>query len=191
MQNVLVLSQKGGVGKSTLADEIAFALERAGMPFAFYATDEQGDALHETTEPEGAAIAIIDTPGALADDTPDMIADADVVVIPTRASGRDMTALDRTRDMVATTAPTVPVLIVLNGWNRWTNARQFREWLEDSLRPTEAVAVLSQSEVIPRAEAAGVSVAAFAPHSRAAVDLAEIVQHVLAALGMEADNGKD
>ena len=189
MKNVLVLSQKGGVGKTTLADELAFAFARDGTPFAFYETDEQGDAIHETTEPSDADVAVIDTPGVLTDDTPDMVRDASAVIIPTRASAHDMPALNRTREMVATYAPGVPVLIVLNGWNRWTNARQYSEWLESDLRPTESVAVLSQSEMVPRAAAAGVSVVAFAPRSRVAQDLAEIELRVRAALGMESADG--
>lgn len=185
MKSILILSQKGGCGKSTLADETAFALERAGTPFAFYSLDEQGDALHEPGGADDAAVAVVDTPGALTDDTPDLIRDADVVVIPTRASGRDMTALNRTRDLVATAAPSVPVLIIVNGWNRWSNARQFREWLDGTLRPTERVEVLSQSDMIPKSEAAGESVVTFAPRSKSAKEMAAVTGTILGLVGLE------
>lgn len=183
MKNILIISQKGGTGKTTIADNLAFALEAAGQPVAFYDTDPQGGALHDTAEPDGAAVAVIDTPGTLTDSTRDMIADAAVVIIPTRASALDMQPLARVRDMVAAEAPAVPVLIVINGWNRWGNARSYREWVEGGLRPTERVAVLSQSEAVPQAAGNGVSVAAWAPKSRPAKDLTAIAETVRGMLG--------
>ena len=35
MKTVLVCNQKGGVGKTLIADELAFALERDGIPYNF------------------------------------------------------------------------------------------------------------------------------------------------------------
>lgn len=97
MKNVLALSQKGGVGKTTIADNLAFMLEADGNAVTFYDLDPQGGALHDTTETPEAAFAVIDTPGAITEDTQDMIADADLIVIPTRASALDMPPLERTR----------------------------------------------------------------------------------------------
>lgn len=39
MFTILFLNQKGGVGKTTLADELAFALERRGSTVAFVSTE--------------------------------------------------------------------------------------------------------------------------------------------------------
>ena len=35
MYTILMLNQKGGVGKTTIADELSFALERRGKTVAF------------------------------------------------------------------------------------------------------------------------------------------------------------
>ena len=43
MKTILVCNQKGGVGKSLCADEIAFSFERSGIPVSFYDLDTQGD----------------------------------------------------------------------------------------------------------------------------------------------------
>ena len=178
MKYILILSQKGGVGKTTLADNLAFMLEAEGKIVDFYDMDPQDSALHETVEHGCADFAVLDTPGTLTEDTKEMIRDASVVVIPTRASALDMQPLERIRALVAQLSPNVPVLLVLNGYNRWTNARDFREWLEENLRSTETVAVLSQSEKIPQACIEGKSVVSYAPHSRPAEEMRGILQKI-------------
>lgn len=42
MKTILVCNQKGGVGKSLCADELAFSFERTGTPVSFYDLDAQG-----------------------------------------------------------------------------------------------------------------------------------------------------
>lgn len=184
MKKVLLLSQKGGTGKTTLADNLAFAFEADGIPTAFYDTDPQGGAVHETNTPDGAQIAIIDTPGTLTDDTRDMIADADVIVLPTRASRLDIPALTRTRELIEDVAPHTPVIIVINGYNRWSNAKGYQKWLATTLKDRERVIVLSQSEAIPQAAFNGISVQKHAPRSTPAAQLRDIVQTVKNMLGM-------
>ena len=63
MKTILVCNQKGGVGKSLVADEIAFSFERSGIPVSFYDLDTQGGTLHKTHEADGAQVAVVDTPG--------------------------------------------------------------------------------------------------------------------------------
>lgn len=84
MKTILVCNQKGGVGKSLVADEIAFSFERSGIPVSFYDLDTQGGTLHETHEADAAQVAVVDTPGALQEGLADWLKEADVVVIPTR-----------------------------------------------------------------------------------------------------------
>ena len=58
MKTILVCNQKGGVGKSLVADEIAFSFERSGIPVSFYDLDAQGGTLHRTREADGAQVAL-------------------------------------------------------------------------------------------------------------------------------------
>ena len=39
MKTILVVNQKGGTGKTTICDELAFACERAGIVYDFYDLD--------------------------------------------------------------------------------------------------------------------------------------------------------
>ena len=148
MYNIVILSRKGGTGKTTLADELAFSLERTSTPFCFYDLDPQHDALHDGHEDETAEIAIVDTPGFFMDDIEDTIQKADLLVIPTRAARSDQKELQELRGMISQIAPNTPVIIVQNAWNRFRLCRQFAEWLENDLREVEQVTTVNQSEII-------------------------------------------
>lgn len=142
MKKVLVCNQKGGVGKSLIADELAFSFERSGIPLAFLDLDAQGGTIHRTDPNENAQVAVIDTPGALQPQLKDWLADADVIVIPTRTTSRDIEPLMRMRQAVQAGArPGVPVVYVLNGWNRWRVSFDFLEWFRGQCPDLQAAAV--------------------------------------------------
>ena len=129
MKTILVCNQKGGVGKSLVADEIAFSFERSGIPVSFYDLDTQGGTLHETHEADGAQVAVVDTPGALQEGLADWLKEADVVVIPTRTTSRDIEPLMRMRKAVFKNGR-AKIVYVMNGWNRFKASRDFMEWFE-------------------------------------------------------------
>lgn len=61
MKNILIINRKGGVGKTLVADELAFALEAKNVPYCFYDLDGQGGTLHEPVEMDNADISITQT----------------------------------------------------------------------------------------------------------------------------------
>lgn len=126
MKTILVCNQKGGVGKSLVADEIAFSFERSGIPVSFYDLDAQGGTLHQTNEVKDAQVAVVDTPGALQEALADWLAEADVVVIPTRTTSRDIEPLIRMRKAVFKHGK-ARIVYVMNGWNRFKASRDFME----------------------------------------------------------------
>lgn len=65
IKKILIVNQKGGIGKSMVSDEIAFHFERLGVPTAFLDLDSQGGTVHKMDRNPNAAVAVIDTPGAL------------------------------------------------------------------------------------------------------------------------------
>ena len=50
MKNILICNQKGGVGKSLIADELAFSFERSQIPLSFFDLDRQGGTIHQTAQ---------------------------------------------------------------------------------------------------------------------------------------------
>ena len=138
MKTIVVASQKGGSGKTTLAAHLAVTIERGGGgPAVLFDLDPQAtlsgwwnqrqaqtpacasaasldalpDKLAELAD-AGFAWAVIDTPPAIGATNRLAIAVADLVVIPTRASPHDLNALGSTLEIVH--AESKPFVFVLN-----------------------------------------------------------------------------
>jgi chromosome partitioning protein len=125
MYVIVLASQKGGAGKTTLAAHLAVAAEAAGDgPAILIDTDPQGSLsswwnerqaedpkLAPTTIAElpeklellglaGYRVAVIDTPPAITDAIEAVLVSADLVVIPTRPSPHDLRAVGSTVSLV-------------------------------------------------------------------------------------------
>lgn len=121
MKIIVLASQKGGAGKTTLAAHLAVAAERSGAgPCVLLDTDPQAslsdwwngraaEAPHfapatlkelpaklEALAQAGYAHAVIDTPPAITEAIRAVVALADLVLIPARPSPHDLRAVGRT-----------------------------------------------------------------------------------------------
>jgi chromosome partitioning protein len=136
--HVLVLaSQKGGSGKTTLSGHLAVEAQSAGVgPVALIDTDPQGSLSHwwnarAAQEPlfvkvglldlgealkrlrdAGVRLAVIDTPPAITESIAHVIGHGDLVILPTRPSPHDLRAVGATVDIAERFAK--PVLFVIN-----------------------------------------------------------------------------
>ncbi len=124
MRTVVLASQKGGSGKTTIAAHLAVALERAGQgPAVLIDTDPQGSlarwwnkrdapspAFADATvrqlpeklaalKADGFAWCVVDTPPADSEQNAKVIAEADLILIPTRPSPHDLDALGATLEL--------------------------------------------------------------------------------------------
>ncbi len=138
MRVIAVCSQKGGAGKTTIAAHLAVYAGLAGHgPAVLIDTDPQGSlgewwrarhadapALAKVALDDlaanlaelrsyGTAIAVIDTPPALTGSIEQVIAVADLVVIPARPSPHDLRAVGATVEMARRAGK--PFLFVVNG----------------------------------------------------------------------------
>lgn len=138
MRIIALVSQKGGVGKTTLAGHLAVEAEKAGAgPVALLDTDPQGSLAAwwnaRTAETplfasaeivnlrqqltalagEGINLVIIDTPPAITENIRAVVQAADLVVIPTRPSPHDLRAVGATVDLVESARK--PMVFVVNG----------------------------------------------------------------------------
>ncbi len=137
--HVLVLaSQKGGSGKTTLSGHLAVEADAAGIgPVALIDTDPQGSLSHwwnarESSSPHfakvgllelgealeqlrrsGIKLAVIDTPPAITASISQVVAHADLVVVPTRPSPHDLRAVGATVDIAERHGK--PLIFIVNG----------------------------------------------------------------------------
>ena len=138
LYTIVCASQKGGSGKTTLSGHLAVEASLAGAgPVALIDTDPQGSLaawwnVRKTEEPRfvragmddlgaalahldkmGVRLAVIDTPPAITDSISQVVAHADVVVVPTRPSPHDLRAVGATVDIAERHGK--PVIFVING----------------------------------------------------------------------------
>jgi chromosome partitioning protein len=140
LYTVVIASQKGGSGKTTLSGHLAVEACRAGVgPVSLIDTDPQGslaqwwnarvaeephfvktggfdlkDTLAEL-EQAGFRIAIIDTPPAITQFISQVVAHADLVIVPTRPSPHDLRAVGVTVDIAERHGK--PLIFVVNAAN--------------------------------------------------------------------------
>ncbi|MQP68192.1 AAA family ATPase [Niveispirillum sp. SYP-B3756] len=117
---VVVVNQKGGVGKTTLCAHLGVAAQASGLQVALVDCDPQGSlaAWYNNRQAEtpimaaatvatlkddiarlrshGADLIIIDTPAAITDSVSKIIDLADLVILPVKPSPHDIRALSRT-----------------------------------------------------------------------------------------------
>lgn len=140
MHTIVIASQKGGSGKTTLSGHLAVEACRAGVgPVSLIDTDPQGslaqwwnartaeephfvktgsfdlkDTLAEL-ERAGFRIAVIDTPPAITQSISQVVAHADLVIVPTRPSPHDLRAVGVTVDIAERHRK--PLIFVINAAN--------------------------------------------------------------------------
>jgi len=125
MRTIVVASQKGGVGKTTIAGHLGvMAAQSGGGPVALIDTDPQGSLASWWNERKdeaplfaqveisklaehlkalakaGVKLAVIDTPPAVTQMIRQVLRCADLVLIPTRPSPHDLRAVGSTVDLV-------------------------------------------------------------------------------------------
>lgn len=157
MKTVLVCNQKGGVGKTLIADELAFALERDKIAYNFYDLDGQGSSIHETHEDPKAEISIVDTAGSLQNDLLKWIEEADFIIVPTMMSNRDVKPLQRMIEILTPYKGKKALLFVFNRWNRFNISKDFIAWF-NTMYPDLKTTCLSDTTAFNQAGACGVSI---------------------------------
>ena len=137
MFTIAVVNQKGGSGKSTIAECLAVASHEAGRPSAILDLDPQGTAYawskrREVANPPvlsvtaanyrdqwealreaGADLVILDTPARLQDTVLNAAAIADLVIVPAKTTVKDLERIESSVDL-ATTRGRKPVVVVFN-----------------------------------------------------------------------------
>ena len=192
MKTLAVISQKGGVGKTTLATALAVAAEANGRPAAVFDLDPQASAAFwkDTREAEtpaviavpparlqhvlkaaagsGCALAVIDAPPFAKDIAFEAAQHADFILIPTRPAVLDVMAMTKTLELVR--HYTKPSSVVLTFCPIQGRVRQ----LGAMLAPVR----IHNRVAYSRAQQTGLSAQEFEPDGKAADEIKQLYSFV-------------
>lgn len=187
--NILVVNRKGGVGKTTICDELMFSFERSGIDCAYIDLDDQNSSIHHdhSDTADTADAIVIDTPGALSADMRSWMENADVIVIPTNASGRDIPMMMEVLEAAREYAPDTPRIIVANRFNRYKASSEFMSVLREAADSGEVLSTIAHGEAFQAAFSEDKSILDIAPRTTAAVLTLETVNKIRKAAGLDPD----
>ena len=196
MKVLAILSQKGGVGKTTLATCLAVAAEADGKSTSIFDLDPQAtasfwkDVRHAETpavisiqavrlpamlkaaEQAGAELVIVDG-AAVARDVAHMAAEvADFVLIPTKAAVFDTMSMTQTIDVVRQVNK--PFSIVLNFVPPQGQETADAMMLAGNLSASICPVLVGNRKAFFRAQGEGLAVQEYAPHDKAAEEISRL-----------------
>ena len=202
---ISLVNQKGGVGKSTTAINLAASLTRKNCKLVFIDTDPQGSAVRWHTIENNKAFEIkhhprpishqdlnelawdcdhvvIDAPPANGDITQSILAITDLAIIPLSPSPVDMWSCDKTLEMISeqekrNTGLKSKLLVTrkIPGTKLGREARETMGVFDTDIFETE----LCQRVAYIEAMNAGVSVMQYAPNSKAAGEIENLGQEII------------
>lgn len=202
MQIITIAAQKGGVGKTTLAVNLAVSAQAAGIKTAVFDLDPQESATAwserrdaelphvepisarrlnqaiDAAEANGFALTIIDTPPAAGAEAAAAAQRADLVVIPCRPSLIDLDAIKRTAQLITSTGRNGVVVLNAAPPTATTLLADART-LAEATGLRVARAVLRERSVYRAAWPYGLGVVEHEPTGKAAQEVAALQRHLL------------
>lgn len=205
MKKIALIAQKGGVGKTTVAVNLAVAMQASGLKTTLIDLDPQESAviwadrrqnefphvefLTERKLPDGLkgaeahgfSIAIIDTPPAAGPQAYTAAQSADLVLIPCRPSLVDLDAIRRTAQLIKSAG--VPAFVVFNAAPpNATTLVEDAKAIIDAAGLNAAPIVLRERSAYRAAWPLGSAVVENDPSGKAAQEISELQDWVCAQL---------
>jgi chromosome partitioning protein len=206
MKTLAIISQKGGVGKTTLATALAVAAEKAGQTAAVFDLDPQASAAFwkDTRADEmpavvaipparlphvlkaaadtGCDLAIIDAPPFAKDIAFEAAQQADFILIPTRPAVLDVMAMTKTLELVRHYAKRAAVVLTFC-------PIQGREIADTESAVTQLGTALAPVRIhnrvaYSRAQQTGLTAQEFEPEGKAADEIKLLYEYICIHLSM-------
>lgn len=163
----MVVSIKGGTGKTTIADELVYNLPSAG----FINLDNQAGAMHDTFRTDNQLYTVVDTPGRVDRKVQQLLGQATVTVVPVTPSPKGIACLPETLSIVHNP------LIVLNMYEpRLLVHRSMYNQVKQLNIP---FTTLPRSTLFDQATLNNMSVTEYAPSSPAATAVNHLIGMIM------------
>jgi len=207
VKKIALIAQKGGVGKTTVAVNLAVAAQAVGVRTALFDLDSQESAVvwadrrqaefpHveflterrlpealKAAEAQGFDLAIIDTPPAAGPQAYTAVQVADLVLVPCRASLIDLDAIRRTAQLVKSAG--ISAFVVFNAAPPGaTTLLDDARAIVESAGLSTAPAVLRERSAFRAAWPLGKGVIETEPRGKAAAEVSELQAWAFAQLQM-------
>lgn len=216
MKILAIISQKGGVGKTTIATALAVAAEQAGKSVALFDLDPQASACFwadrrkatgkgetpvvrdvnyhrlphvvDAMKKAGADLIILDCPPVHRDIADEAIRAADMVIIPTRAEALDIRAMTQTVRLVQQLSkrPSVVLTFCPPSGAEVAQARAIVAQLGADLAPVD----IHQRKAFSRAQQDGLAAQEYEPSGKAAQEIQRLYDYSATALYGKEAHGK-
>ena len=213
---ISLVNQKGGVGKTTTAINLAASLTRKNCKVAFIDTDPQGSAVQWHAIEDNKAFdikhhprpifhqdinelswrydhVVIDAPPAIGEITQSILAVTDMAIIHLSPSPVDIWSCDKTLEMISEEEkqnPTLKSKLLVSrkipGTKLGREAKEAMEVFDTGIFETE----LCQRIAYIEAMSAGVSVMQYAPNSKAAQEVESLSEEIVAQIAHEKPQGE-
>lgn len=207
MKTLVIASQKGGVAKTTLTTELAYAATASGLAAAVIDTDPQatscfwadargqGDiaispvfpALLESRlkalEMTGCDLAIIDTPAVSKDTASAAIRHADLVLVPAKPSAFDLKSMMETIEQAVSLKKPYAIILTMCPAQHGPEVNTTIERM--AILHHEICPVLIHHYVAyPRAQKHGLTAQELDPEGKAAAEIQQLYTYTLKRLGL-------
>lgn len=199
MHTIALISQKGGVGKTTLATGLAVTAHRDGRAAAVIDTDPQASAsfwkdsrvdeapavvaapasrlrhVLEAADANGCELVVIDTPPLAKEIAFEAAQHADLILIPTRPAVLDIQAMTRTLELVAQYRRRAAVVLTLCPFQgrEMADSQEVIRQLGAAVAPVR----IHNRIAFSRAQQTGRSAAEIEPGGKAADELKQLYEY--------------
>jgi chromosome partitioning protein len=201
MKTVVLLSQKGGTGKSTIATHLAVCAERDGKKVALFDLDPQASSykwsqrrkaeqpavvsaaaaelanLLVQAKQQGADLILVDTAGHADASSLHALHHADLVLIPCRPSAADLDAIEGTIELASRAKPSKSAVVLNAAPTRGQLSEQARVAIEERIKV--APVVLGQRSAYASAWIDGRSVEEYEVNGKAAEEIRKLYQWMM------------
>lgn len=201
MKTVVLLSQKGGTGKSTIATHLAVCAERDGKKVALFDLDPQASSykwsqrrkeeqpavvsaaaaelanLLVQAKKQGADLILVDTAGHADASSLHALHHADLVLIPCRPSAADLDAIEDTIELASRAKPSKSAVVLNAAPTRGQLSEQARVAIEERIQV--APVVLGQRSAYASAWIDGRSVEEYEVNGKAADEIRKLYQWMM------------